>query len=148
MAFFNTLKSKLSDAAEITAKKTGEYSEIAKLKLRENKLKSEIEAIYTEVGKLIYKQYQEKTDETQAIAEKCLAIDEKNAAIAQVNADLDAVKAKAAADKKERAQAKAMAAAPAEASAPAEEAPSDFTASAEETAAAEEIPADIPQDEN
>ena len=109
MAFFDNMKSKLSSAAEVTMKKTGEYSEIAKLKLRQNKLNGEIDTLYSEIGKLIYKQYQEKTDETEAVAEKCLSIDEKNAAIAKVLSDIEAIKAAAAADKAERAQAKAAA---------------------------------------
>ena len=134
MAFFDTMKSKLSSAAEVTMKKTGEYSEIAKLKLRQNKLNGEINALYSEIGKLIYKQYQEKTDETEAVAEKCLSIDEKNAAIAKVLSDIEAIKAAAAADKAERAQAKAAAqeapAAPKEEK-PAETAPEEAEAAPE-----------------
>ncbi|MBO5649749.1 MAG: hypothetical protein J6S76_07540, partial [Clostridia bacterium] len=79
MEFIKNLTDKLSKVAEATTKKAGELTDTAKLKVRISRLNSEINEAYSEIGKLIYKQYKDASDESAAIAEKCLAIDKSTA---------------------------------------------------------------------
>ncbi len=113
MDFFKNLSNSLSKAAEATAKKAGELTDTAKLKLKQNRITTDINDAYTDIGKLIYKQYKEATDESAAIAEKCLAIDKSNEELEAVNAEIEAIKAAAEAAKAQPAEAAVPAAAPA-----------------------------------
>ncbi len=110
MDFFKNLTNSLSKAAEATAKKAGELTDTAKLKLKQNRITSDIGDTYTEIGRLIYKQYKDASDESAAIAEKCLAIDKLNEELEAVNAEIEAIKAAAEAAKAQAAEEKAAAA--------------------------------------
>ena len=133
MDFLKNISASLSKAAEATTKKASELTDTAKLKVKQNRITSDINNTYTEIGKLIYKQYKEAGDESAAIAELCLAIDKHNEELDSVNAEIEeikaaaeAAKAQAQAEKAAKAQA---AAAPAEAAAeePKEEAKEEET---------------------
>ncbi|MBQ8577787.1 MAG: zinc ribbon domain-containing protein [Clostridia bacterium] len=134
MDFFKNLSNSLTKAAEATAKKAGELTDTAKLKLKQNRITTDINDAYTDIGKLIYKQYKESTDESAAIAEKCLAIDKSNEELAAVTAEIEAIKAAAEAAKAQAAEEKAQAAEAADETA-AEEAPATEEAPADEAAA-------------
>lgn len=139
MSFFDSLKSKVSQAAEITVQKTGEVSETAKLKLKERDLASDINEVYAQIGRLIYKQYKEQTDETEEIAGKCLDIDKKNAEIAEIAEKIAVIKANAEEQKAQRKAAAEQAKAAKAAAPAAEEKPAEEPApAAEEEPAAEE----------
>ncbi len=124
MDFFKNLSNSLSKAAEATAKKAGELTDTAKLKLKQNRITTDINDAYTDIGKLIYKQYKESSDESAAIAEKCLSIDKCNEELDAVTAEIEAIKAAAEAAKAQTAEAKAAEAKAAEAQT-AEEAPAE-----------------------
>lgn len=97
MEFIKNLTDKLSKVAEATTKKAGELTDTAKLKIKISRLNGEINEAYSEIGKLIYKQYKDASDESAAIAEKCLGIDKKSAEITSINAEIEAIKAAVAA---------------------------------------------------
>ena len=99
MDFLKNISSALSKAAEATTKKAGELTDIAKLKVKQNRISSDINATYSEIGKLIYKQYKESCDESASIAELCLSIDKDNEELAAVLAEVEAIKAAAEAAK-------------------------------------------------
>ena len=124
-SFIDSIKTGVAQAAEFTVQKTTELSETAKLKLKETKLAGEINDIYREIGKLIYRQYKDQSDETQDIAARCLEIDGKNDELAGVAERLAAIKAEAAAQKAQRRAA--------EEAAPAKEAPDNESPAAAET---------------
>ncbi len=82
MEFFDKLSKKASEAYKITADKTGKIAKETKLKLKISELKSEINTIYTEIGKKAYEKHTiknggEKCTENvcEQIKEKCLKID-------------------------------------------------------------------------
>lgn len=82
MEFFDKLSKKASEAYKITADKTGKLAKETKLKLKISELKSEINTIYTEIGKKAYEKHTiknggEKCTENvcEEIKEKCLKID-------------------------------------------------------------------------
>ena len=82
MEFFDKLSKKASEAYKITADKTGKIAKETKLKLKISELKSEINTIYTEIGKKAYEKHtikygSEKCTENvcEQIKEKCLKID-------------------------------------------------------------------------
>ncbi|MGM9625548.1 MAG: zinc-ribbon domain-containing protein [Eubacteriales bacterium] len=99
MDFFKNLSNSLSKAAEATARKAGELTDTAKLKLRQNRITADITDAYTDIGRLIYKQYKESADESEAIAAKCLAIDRSNEELAAIDAEIEAIKQAAEAAK-------------------------------------------------
>ena len=82
MEIFDKLSKKASEAYKITADKTGKIAKETKLKLKISELKSEINTIYTEIGKKAYEKHTiknggEKCTENvcEQIKEKCLKID-------------------------------------------------------------------------
>ena len=82
MEFFDKLSKKASEAYKITADKTGKIAKETKLKLKISELKSEINTIYTEIGKKAYEKHTIKNGGEQCtenvceeIKEKCLKID-------------------------------------------------------------------------
>lgn len=82
MEFFDKLSKKASETYKITADKTGKIAKETKLKLKISELKSEINTIYTEIGKKAYEKHTiknggEKCTENvcEQIKEKCLKID-------------------------------------------------------------------------
>lgn len=54
MAFWDDIQKKLSDAAAFTVQKTGELTDVAKLKYKVKVTESKLEKCYAEIGKLIY----------------------------------------------------------------------------------------------
>ena len=82
MEFFDKLSKKASEAYKITADKTGKIAKETKLKLKISELKSEINTIYTEIGKKAYEKHTLKNGKEnctenvcEQIKEKCLKID-------------------------------------------------------------------------
>ena len=57
MEFFNKLGKKASEAYDVTAKKTGELAKEAKLRLKMNENKSDINDLYKEIGKKVYEKH-------------------------------------------------------------------------------------------
>ena len=57
MGFFDTLGKKASEAYGATAKKTGELAREAKLKMKINENKSNINDLYKEIGKKVYEKH-------------------------------------------------------------------------------------------
>ena len=101
MDFLKNITASLSKAAEATTKKASELTDTAKLKVKRSRIVSGINDTYAEIGKLIYSQYKESTDESAAIAEFCLAIDKPNEELAAVDAEIEAIKAAAEAAKQQ-----------------------------------------------
>ena len=95
MDFIKNITASLSKAAEATTKKASELTDTAKLKVKRSRIIAGINETYTEIGKLIYTQYKDSGDESAAIAEFCLAIDDANKELAQVDAEIEAIKAAA-----------------------------------------------------
>lgn len=77
MEFFDKLGKKASEAYKVTADKTGKIAKEAKLKMKMNELKSEINDIYKDIGKVVYENHirEEKTDIANELEEKCTKID-------------------------------------------------------------------------
>ena len=121
MDFIKNITATLSKAAEATTKKASELTDTAKLKIKQNRITSDINETYNKIGALIYKQYKESCDESAAIAELCLAIDKNNEELDAVNAEIEAIKEAAEAAKAAAAAEKAAAKEQAE-EAPVEEA--------------------------
>ena len=57
MEFFDKLGKKASEAYKVTADKTGKIAKEAKLKMKMNELKSEINDIYQDIGKSVYENH-------------------------------------------------------------------------------------------
>lgn len=76
MDFLNKLGKKASDAYKVTADKTGKLAKEAKLRMKINELKNEIDDEYKEIGKIFYQNYirEEKQDITKQLEEKCIKI--------------------------------------------------------------------------
>lgn len=77
MEFFDKLGKKASEAYKVTADKTGKIAKEAKLKMKMNELKSEINDIYQDIGKSVYENHvkENKDDIYKDLEEKCTKID-------------------------------------------------------------------------
>ena len=77
MGFFDTLGRKASEAYGVTAKKTGELAKEAKLRMKINENKSNINELYLEIGKKVYEKHvkQENIDIKSELEEECSKID-------------------------------------------------------------------------
>lgn len=77
MDFFDKLGKKASEAYKVTADKTGKLAKEAKLRMKINELKSEINDIYEEIGKIVYQKHvrEEEYDISKEIEEHCTKID-------------------------------------------------------------------------
>lgn len=77
MEFFDKLGKKASEAYKVTADKTGKLAKEAKLRMKMGELKSEINDIYEEIGKIVYENHvkEEKEDITNELEEQCTKID-------------------------------------------------------------------------
>ncbi len=77
MEFFNKLGKKASEAYDVTAKKTGELAREAKLRLKMNENKSDINDLYKEIGKKVYEKHvrEENIDIKTELEEECTKID-------------------------------------------------------------------------
>lgn len=78
MGFFDNLGKKANEAYKVTADKTGKLAKEAKLRVKMGELKSQINAIYQEIGKAIYENHikEEKENIEEVLNEKCTKIDE------------------------------------------------------------------------
>ena len=76
MGFFDNLGKKASEAYGATAKKTGHLAKEAKLRMKINENKSDINQLYTEIGKKVYEKYvSEETFNMRYVEEECSKID-------------------------------------------------------------------------
>ena len=83
MEFFNKLGKKASEAYDATAKKTGELAKEAKLRMKMNENKSDINDLYKEIGKKVYEKHvrEENIDIRTELEEECTKIDVLSAEI-------------------------------------------------------------------
>lgn len=83
MGFFDTIGKKASEAYGVTAKKTGELAKEAKLRMKINENKSNINDLYKEIGKKVYEKHvrQENIDIKTELEEECTKIDVLSAEI-------------------------------------------------------------------
>ena len=77
MDFFDKLGKKASKAYKVTADKTGKLAKEAKLKMKMNELKSEVNDIYIEIGKKVYQKHVLNHDINikEDLEEECTKID-------------------------------------------------------------------------
>ena len=77
MGFFDTLGKKATEAYNVTTKKTGELAKEAKLRMKINENKSNINDLYKEIGKKVYEKHvrQENIDIKADLEEECAKID-------------------------------------------------------------------------
>ena len=76
MAFFDKLGKKASEAYKITADKTGKLAKETKIKFKMSDLKSQINDIYQEIGKIVYEKHVKKEEITiNELEEQCTKID-------------------------------------------------------------------------
>ena len=83
MGFFDNLGKKASAAYDATAEKTSKIAKEAKLRMKINEDKSEINNIYKEIGKKVYENHvrEEKVDLEKELEEECTKIDVMSAEI-------------------------------------------------------------------
>lgn len=76
MAFFDKLGKKASEAYKITADKTGKLAKETKIKFKMGDLKSQINDIYQEIGKIVYEKHVKKEEISRnELEEQCTKID-------------------------------------------------------------------------
>lgn len=77
MGFFDNLGKKASAAYDATAEKTNKIAKEAKLRMKMNENKSEINNIYKEIGKKVYEKHvsNENIDIKTELEEECTKID-------------------------------------------------------------------------
>ncbi len=77
MEFFDKLGKKASEAYRVTADKTGKIAKETKLKIKMGDLKSKINDIYEEIGKIVYEKHvkKEQIDIEKDLIEQCTNID-------------------------------------------------------------------------
>ena len=83
MGFFDNLGKKASAAYDATAEKTSKIAKEAKLRMKMNENKSEINNIYKEIGKQVYEKHvaNENIDIKTELEEECTTIDVLSAEI-------------------------------------------------------------------
>lgn len=83
MGFFDSLGKKASAAYDATAEKTGKIAKEAKLRMKINENKSDINDIYKEIGKKVYEKHvrEENVDIKTELEEECTKIDVLSAEI-------------------------------------------------------------------
>lgn len=83
MDLFDKIGKKASEAYKVTADKTGKIAKGAKIKMKMNELKSEIDDLYNEIGKKIYEKYvtNEEINIKQDLEEELTKIDVLSAQI-------------------------------------------------------------------
>lgn len=77
MDFFDKLGQKANEAYKLTADKTGKIAKEAKIKMKMNELKCEIDDLYNEIGKKVYEKHclDEEIDINIDLEEECTKID-------------------------------------------------------------------------
>ena len=83
MGFFDSLGKKASAAYDATAEKTGKIAKEAKLRMKINENKSDINDLYKEIGRKIYEKHvrEENIDIKTELEEECTKIDVLSAEI-------------------------------------------------------------------
>ena len=83
MGFFDNLSKKASKAYDVTAEKTGKLAKEAKLRMKINENKSDINDLYKEIGRKIYEKHvrEENIDIKTELEEECTKIDVLSAEI-------------------------------------------------------------------
>ena len=83
MDFFDKLGKKASEAYKVTADKTGKLAKEAKLRMKMNELKSQINDIYKTIGEEIYQKHtrEEEYNINEKLEESCTQIDVLSAEI-------------------------------------------------------------------
>ena len=83
MGFFDNLGKKASKAYDMTAEKTGKLAKEAKLRMKINENKSDINDLYKEIGKKVYEKHirEENIDIKSELEEECTKIDVLSAEI-------------------------------------------------------------------
>ena len=83
MGFFDNLGKKASKAYDVTAEKTSKIAKEAKLRMKINENKSDINEIYKEIGKKVYEKHvrEENIDIKTELEEECTKIDVLSAEI-------------------------------------------------------------------
>ena len=83
MGFFDSLGKKASAAYDATAEKTGKLAKEAKLRMKINENKSDINDLYKEIGRKIYEKHvrEENIDIKTELEEECTKIDVLSAEI-------------------------------------------------------------------
>ena len=83
MEFFNKLGKKVSETYDATAEKTGKLAKEAKLRLKINENKSDINDLYKEIGRKVYEKHvrEENIDIKTELEEECTKIDVLSAEI-------------------------------------------------------------------
>jgi len=83
MGFFDNLGKKASKAYDVTAEKTSKLAKEAKLRMKMNENKSDINDLYKEIGRKIYEKHvrEENIDIKSELEEECTKIDVLSAEI-------------------------------------------------------------------
>lgn len=83
MDFFDKLGKKASETYKATAEKTGKIAKEAKLKMKMNENKSQIDELYKEIGRKVYEKHviKENIDIKKDLEEECTKIDVLSAEI-------------------------------------------------------------------
>ena len=83
MDFFNKLTKKAKDTYDVASKKTGELAKEAKLRMKMNENKSDINELYKEIGKKVYEKHvlSEEINIKTDLEEECTKIDVLSAEI-------------------------------------------------------------------
>lgn len=83
MDFFDKLGKKASEAYKVTADKTGKLAKEAKLRMKMNELKSQINDIYKKIGEEVYQKHirEEEYNINEKLEESCTQIDVLSAEI-------------------------------------------------------------------
>ena len=92
--FWDDLGRKLSGAADAVGKKTGEVTELARLKNQIYRLEREIEKDYAELGRKLYEQYLETREAQEPFLNICETIAQEEVLIEQYKGEIEELKEK------------------------------------------------------
>ena len=90
--FLDDLGRKISEAAEIVEKKTGEVAGIVRLKNQIYNLEREIKRDYADLGKMVYEQYLETGIVDEALLPICQGITKKEGLVEQYEGEIECLK--------------------------------------------------------
>lgn len=91
MAFLDNLSKKIGDVAEAATDKAKELAELTKLNSGISSEQRQIDALYMEIGKIMF--VKEKTNPDSDVAEQCGKIIESEKTIAELTAKISSIKA-------------------------------------------------------
>lgn len=92
--FWDDLGRKLSGAADAVGKKTGEVTELARLKNQIYRLEREIEKDYVKLGKKVYEQYLETREAQEPFLSLCETIAQEEVLMEQYKGEIEELKEK------------------------------------------------------